>query len=148
VVGRNPQPEHSFRIYPLNTRLYFNVHIFKTLKDLRQHIRQIGKKEQSRIGTSGVLAMVVSEVEVRQGKLQPLLGEILFCKNYLYDSIVTHELAHAMLRLIERKGWTDKLWDGGEYASDKEEAACYAIGRMAAKVNSTLRDLYGEKLAA
>lgn len=93
--------------------------------------------------------MVISQLGVRDGRTTPLLGEILFCEKHLTNDIITHELAHAMFILCERKGWKDRLWTytKDNAAADEQESACYGIGWMREQIDRKLDRIYGSELA-
>lgn len=142
-MARSVRPAQTFRIHPFATKMYFNVKIFSTLGDLRAYATRLlgAKKRENR----DVLAMVVGEMSFDENDAPtPLLGEIILCKKKLDIDTVTHELAHAMFRLIERRGWGDKILVRAtpeSAATEFEERACYAIGRMAGQFQRKIKGL-------
>ena len=137
-----PVPVADFKVFPFRTKLFFRVKIFKTLGELRKYAAAVlGQSENRQHDTAALVYATYEFSETEQ--LKPLLGEILFCQKYLDWDTITHELGHATLRLAERKGWAEKLWERDENgaAGPHEEELCYALGRMAGQIQRRIRVL-------
>lgn len=103
----------KFRIYPEWGKLYYEVFVYDTHKEMESHALKF--KEWYPTGTENLKeagAVTIPFTAYKQGKnnepegLMPLLGYILFCKETQFDEVViSHECLHALIFYVLRKGF-------------------------------------------
>jgi hypothetical protein len=105
-------------------RHYFEVRVFPTAPALRRACRA-----EFRWAKKGLVACVI---EVRDRRTPGLVGVVCLARTCLGIGIVTHEMAHAAYRLMERRRRQVRHWEhapatGVPTVRSEEEAYATAI---------------------
>lgn len=120
-------PPESFRLYPYGDDAgFFVVHLASSLKELRQTMAT--HTGETRTHLVGAVIHATSEQIVQ------LIGVVYFSLDHLGSGLVSHELAHAAFRAMERRDLRVDHWNrqGGEdlQTSDNEEEFCLILERL------------------
>lgn len=86
----------KFRLYPENKSLYFRAYILSTRKQLQKFL-VAGRVYNTKHDAKRICACVLS---VLKGKCY---GAIFFNRENLTESVVAHELFHALMAFAKRK---------------------------------------------
>lgn len=131
-----PAPLHKFRVYPEGRRLYFEVFLWATLREMRGYVRDVWE-----IRDRGAWAWTISDDAhcTETGRRLPRLGEIHFAQKYCPPEIISHEVGHAAIAWAIRRGVS--IVDDPENDMGHEERFCYASGRM----NQRIIEVLGRK---
>ncbi len=101
-----------FKIY--GKSLYYLVTIFDKYKHAKKYIQKSYGKwhPKEKIAFSAMTQPFTTYYEHNKNKsrkLAPLIGEIVFCREQRFDSVVVaHEAMHATIFYCLRKNWSDK----------------------------------------
>jgi hypothetical protein len=96
-------PSETFRIHPdADAADYFVVHVAETLAKMRAAMTDVGVAPHP--------DQVACVVSTTSAAAPDLIGCLFVAQDYLCVSIVTHELAHAAFRAMERRGVRVRHW--------------------------------------
>jgi hypothetical protein len=141
------KPIATFRVYPgsRHSRIYFNVFIWRTFKELRAQ----WTKDHS--PAPGLLMAWCDGGRVikSNGKWNYIneLGRVHFCIKNIGGGIVAHEMTHAAFRWIDRKRMQFQRVVSTEpftLTKSSEETHCLAVERM---VRQFFQYIYGHGIA-
>lgn len=132
----------EFNIRPGGSSLYGRVHVYDSLKNMRDSIFDTCNTDVvKRSSLSQTHAFTFTYRKVYDGRTMPQIGDLWFAKHYLGVEIITHEVVHLALDLCRRRGHLPKDYAEQGIAEDtynpvlasildNDEILCYAIGEM------------------
>jgi len=125
----------KFKIYPEWGKLYYEVYIYDTQKEMIEHALDFkawypkGSKKELR--NSGGLTIPFTTYKQNkdgsQGGTLPFLGQMLFVKKHFNPLVVAHECLHALVFYSLRKGINIEKVFLGENSEGKFEKVLGAI---------------------
>ena len=113
------KPIHFILRFDKSSRLYAEVVIFKTQKDLWRHY-----------GHKTARAYCWSYSDKYKGKPDYCIGQVGFSENWMGYQLVVHELTHLAFRWARRKKLNWDLPKNGRYVSEGEEMICHCVDRL------------------
>jgi hypothetical protein len=113
----------TFRIYPENKALYFQVIVW----DSRREMYDANSDRRPPFK-----AICRGHELIRDGKKSGLCGVVHFCKRELGSGLISHEFLHAALVWARRVGlgFAEIASDDAGDATPAEERLCYAHSEM------------------
>lgn len=141
-----PIPIAVFRAYPVKgSSLYFEVHVFKTKRQLRDFGRV--NRVRGMEGVAGYCQTFLQYLEGSDGirRLTSCIGHIVLCKCRLSARVVSHECVHAMFGYFQRKRRSVPCRLQREFGkhgavTDKEEQACHIVSDLTNRIYTVLYD--------
>ena len=123
----------TFRIYPepRHSRLYFTVHVFEQLAELRAFAMASSRQAPSYFRRSLGVCQTWRDRRDRE------CGQILFAETHLRPDVISHEAGHALIGWAARRDVPLDRWPAAK-AGATEERACYALGELVGQIFTTL----------
>lgn len=125
-------PVETFRVRPFAGRAdHFIVHVADDVAGMRLAMRVLGARPKRH--------QIAACVAYRSRANPHLWGVLFFAKTRLGAGVVSHELAHAAFRVVEREGYRVEHWADRDPRSSalakrravsSEERFCYALQRL------------------
>lgn len=135
----------EFRVkHSTQTKLYFEVKVFETVKEMRAYGAEGGYYKRPNLGK--FLGLCTTWGDESPGPKNEI-GEILLCRKYLDPDVVTHECGHAAFTVMEYMkvprdfDYMDRTPNpepGRWFKAENEEVYCYALGDIIARMYSNL----------
>lgn len=112
----------KFKIYPEWGKLYYEVYVYDTHKEMKEHALDFKDWYPDVKGLDNAGALTIPFTVFKQNKdgsqggMSPFLGQLLFCREPRFDTVViAHECVHALVFYSLRKGMDiEKVFLGQE----------------------------------
>jgi len=126
----------TFRVYPENKRLHFDVFVWPSRRRMREYLREASPG----LSVYQILACVLWPTNEADRARKTQLGEIHFNRQDLGSDTICHEATHAALRWARYIGIDVGEAGDGSSAPDSEELVAYAVGTIAHQLETVLVD--------